>query len=334
VLCRIFGTVAATEKTQPGQAAVIYNPAKVSLPKLKKAVNLAAKKAGWSPVIWFETTEKDAGQRVTASAIGRGATLILVAGGDGTVRAVAEALRDRDVSMAVLPAGTGNLLARNLGLATSTLSHSISVAFGDTEKRIDLGIASIERDDGKSDDHVFLVMAGFGLDAKMIANTNSQLKKRVGWLAYVDAGVRSIPTLRPVRLRYRLDDAAERAINAHSIIIGNCGSLQGGIVLLPDAKLDDGLFDIVVLRPRGRFGWLRIWNKVTWENGVLRKSVFGRKIIGLSPEVKDLTYLRGADLRLRVEAAQAIQLDGDEFGEAVAIHSWVEPGALTVRVSA
>jgi diacylglycerol kinase (ATP) len=249
------------------------------------------------------------------------------------VRAVAEALRDSSAQLAVIPSGTGNLLARNLGLGTSTLAQSTAIAFGDSEKKIDLGIVSIERDDGATDEHAFLVMAGFGLDAKMIANTNSQLKKRVGWLAYVDAGMRSIPALHPVRLRYRLDDAAERSINAHSIIIGNCGSLQGGVVLLPDAKLDDGLFDIVVLRPRGRFGWLRIWNKVTWENGVLRKSVFGRKIIGLSPDVKDLSYLRGADLDLTVETAQAIQLDGDEFGEAISLHCWVEPGALTVKVA-
>jgi diacylglycerol kinase (ATP) len=326
--------MAATRGTEQRIAAVIYNPSKVSIPKLKRAVGDAAKQAGWSAPIWFETTEKDSGQRVTASAIRRGAELVLVAGGDGTVRAVAEGLRDTDLPMAILPSGTGNLLARNLSLDATSLVKSISTAFSGASRSIDLGIASIGRDDGTSDEHVFLVMAGFGLDAKMIANTSPRLKKTVGWLAYVDAGFRAIPSVVPIRLRYRLDDAAERSVNAHTIIIGNCGALQGGILLLPDAKPDDGLLDIVVLRPRGAFGWLRIWNKVTWENGVLRKSVFGRKIIGLSPDVKDLTYLRGADLSLTVETAQAIQLDGDEFGEAVSIHSWVEPGALTVKVPA
>jgi diacylglycerol kinase family enzyme len=108
--------------------------------------------------------------------------------------------------------------------------------------------------------------------------------------------------------------------------------LPGGILLIPDAKLDDGLLDIVALRPQGAFGWLRVWNKVAWENGVLRKSAVGRKIIDLSRDVKDVTYWTGKDLQLRVESPQDFQLDGDEFGEAVRVHTWVAPGALTVRI--
>jgi diacylglycerol kinase (ATP) len=324
----------AQVRAQPRQAAVVYNPAKVSISKLKRAVNAAAKDAGWAPTIWFETSEKDPGQRVTASAVRRGAELVLAAGGDGTVRAVAEALRDTQVSLAIVPSGTGNLLARNLSLPSNNLDELVSIAFLGSDRRIDLGIASIERSSGESDEHVFLVMTGLGLDAKMIANTNSRLKKTVGWLAYVDAGVRSLPELKPVRLRYQLDKGTEHSMNAHTIIIGNCGALQGGIVLLPEAQLDDGLFDIVILRPRGNFGWLRIWNKVTWENGVLRKSVFGRRIIGLSPDFKDLSYLRGAAITLTLETPQAIQLDGDEFGEAVGLRTWVDVGGINVKIPA
>jgi diacylglycerol kinase (ATP) len=316
------------------QAAVVFNPDKVALPKLKRAVNAAAKEAGWLPPIWLETSEKDPGQGQTARAIRRGAVLIVVAGGDGTVRAVGEALRDTPVALAIVPSGTGNLLARNLNLSPASLDQSARTAFTGADRAIDLGVATFTRKGGASEEHVFLVMAGIGLDAKMIANTNSRLKKRVGWLAYVDAGFRSLPEVLPIRLLYQLDGSPERTVNAHTIIVGNCGALQGGILLLPDAELDDGIFDIVLLRPRGRFGWLRIWNKVTWENGVLRKSFVGRKIIDLSPDVKDVTYLRGKDLSLRVEEPQGIQLDGDEFGDVVAVHTWIEPDALTVRVPA
>ena len=321
-------------KTAQKQAAVIFNPVKADGPKLKKAVNAAAKAAGWSTTIWFETTETDPGQKVAASAIRRGADVVLVAGGDGTVRAVAEGLRDSKVAMAVLPSGTGNLLARNLNLPLNSMDDAIEIAFNGEDHDIDLGIAAITRDDGDREEHVFLVVAGLGIDAKMIANTRSDLKKAVGWLAYIDGTIRSIPSLEPVRLTYSRDKGPKKTLEVHTIMIGNCGSLPGGLLLIPDAKPDDGKLDIVAFRPQGPFGWLRVWNKVAWENGVLRKSAVGRKIIDLSKDVKDVTYWTGTDLVIDVEKPQEFQLDGDEFGEAVHVHTWVDAGALTVRVPA
>ena len=311
---------------------MVYNPIKVDILALKTAVAAAADDAGWLPPLWFETTLQDAGQLVTATAIARGADLVLAAGGDGTVRAVAEGLRDTGVAMALLPSGTGNLLARNLDIGFGTLDEAIHTALHGVDRTIDLGLASIVRADGDREEHVFLVMAGLGLDAKMIANTNSKLKKAVGWLAYVDAGIRSLPEIKPVRLRLSVDGEPERTVNVHTIIIGNCGKLPGGILLIPDAKPDDGVLDFVALRPRGPFGWINVWNKVAWENGVLRKSALGRRIIDLSRDVKDVTYLTGRDLRMVVEVPQEFQLDGDEFGEARSVHTWVDPGVLTVRV--
>jgi diacylglycerol kinase family enzyme len=177
-------------------------------------------------------------------------------------------------------------------------------------------------------------MAGLGLDAKMIAKTNSTLKKAVGWLAYVDAGVRAIPELAPVRLRYSLDGRPARALSAHTMIIGNCGALPGGILLIPDAKPDDGILDVVALKPRGRFGWVRVWNKLTWENGVLRKSAAGRRIIDLRADVKDVAYFRGRRLVIEVQTPQEFQLDGDEFGRVVSVECFADAGALVVKVPA
>ena len=175
-------------------------------------------------------------------------------------------------------------------------------------------------------------MAGLGIDAKMIKNTNVKLKKAVGWLAYVDGIARSVPELKPVKLRYRLDGGSERSMSAHTIIVGNCGVLPGGFLLMPDAKPNDGLLDIVALRPRGPFGWAMVWRKVAWENGVLRKSAIGRKIIDLSNDVKDVAYLRGKELVMTIEHPEEFQLDGDEFGEAKAVRAWVEPDALLVKM--
>jgi len=307
---------------------------KVDLARLKKTVNAAAKRADWAATLWFSTTEADPGQGVTGSAIRRGADVVLAAGGDGTVRAVAEALRGSGVAMAVVPVGTGNLLARNLELPTGNIRDSIEIAFNGQDRPLDLGMVEIVRSNDDHEEHAFLVMAGLGLDAKMIKNTSTQLKKAVGWLAYVDGIARSIPELQPVQLRYSVDGAPNRSLTAHTVIIGNCGALPGGLLLMPEAKPDDGILDMAALVPRGRFGWLNIWNKIAWENGVLRKSVIGRRIIDLSKDVRDVRYETGKDLNMIVDSPEEFQLDGDEFGLAKSVHAWVDPLSLIVRVPA
>ena len=324
----------ATPQPPDRHAAVIYNPIKVDLARLEARVAEAAAAAGWGTTQWHPTSVEDAGQRATKTAIGHGAAVVLAAGGDGTVRAVAEALRDSGVPIAIIPSGTGNLLARNLALPLTDQAAAIGAAFTGTDRRIDLGIADIERADGSSEEHSFLVMAGLGLDAKMIALTNPKLKKTFGWLAYIDAGMRAIPDLKPVKVHFSIDGAPERTTSVHTIIVGNCGGLPGGILLMPEAKPDDGILNIAALKPSGPFGWLKVWNKVAWENGVLRKSALGRSIIDLTADVKDVLYATGTDLRMTVEQPQEFQLDGDEFGEAKSVHAWVDPGALTVKIPA
>ncbi|CAD5990316.1 diacylglycerol kinase family protein [Agreia sp. COWG] len=319
---------------QPQKAAVVYNPLKVDVTKLRLEIERAAARAGYESTLWFETTAEEAGQALTRQAVEQGATVVIAAGGDGTVRAVAEGLRHTDASLGLLPSGTGNLLARNLDMGVSNRDTAIGIVFSGRDRVIDLGLAAITRRDGVTEEHVFLVMAGLGLDAKMIANTSSKLKKAVGWLAYVDGMGRSLPELHPVKFRFSIDDAAWRATSAHTVMVGNCGLLPGGVLLIPDAKLDDGVLDIMALRPSGPFGWLKVWNKIAWENGVLRKSAAGRKIIDLSRDVRSVTYRTGTDLKLVVDEPEEFQLDGDEFGEVTAVHSWVEPGALRVRVRA
>lgn len=301
---------------------------------MRASVAAAERAAGWGKSIWFETTLEDTGHDVAGSAVRRGADVVLAVGGDGTVRAIAEGMRGSDVPLALLPSGTGNLLARNLDLPLTDLDAAVELAFAGVDRRIDLGMARIVRANGDSAEHAFLVMAGLGLDAKMIKHTNQKLKRAVGWLAYVDGIARSLPELKPLRVAYRLDDGPTRSMNAHTIIIGNCGLLPGGLLLMPEATPDDGLLDIAALRPRGPFGWAKVWRKVAWENGVLRKSAIGRRIVDLSKDVRDVTYLRGRELSLSVERPEEFQLDGDEFGEVESVRIWVEPGALTVRMPA
>ena len=312
-------------------AAVVYNPIKVDVARLKASVDSHASEQGWGQTLWFETTPEDAGQLVTVSAVASGASVVMAAGGDGTVRAVAEALRGTDVPLALLPSGTGNLLARNLDV-TLDFEAGIQLMFTGYDKPIDLGLTEITRPDGETTTHVFLVIAGLGIDAKMIAKTNDKLKKTFGWLAYIDGTVRALPELRPIKMKVSIDGEKVRSVSSHSVMVGNCGLLPGGIELIPDARLDDGVLDFIALRPQGFFGWVRVWNKVAIENGVLQKSAAGRKLISLKPNDTEVVYRQGLDLRLTLDEPQEIQLDGDEFGMAVAIHTWVDPLALRVRV--
>ncbi|MEF2976265.1 diacylglycerol/lipid kinase family protein [Subtercola sp. YIM 133946] len=321
----------AGEPESDRHAAVVYNPLKVDAAKLREAVAARATANGWGETQWYETTIDDAGQLLTASAVLDGASVVMAAGGDGTVRAVAEALRGTGVPLALLPSGTGNLLARNLSVPFD-FDASIELMFTGYDRAIDLGLIEIERTDMTRSTHVFLVITGLGIDAKMIAKTNPGLKKAFGWLAYIDGTVRALPELMAVKFKVSIDGEGWRSVSAHSVMAGNCGLLPGGILLIPDAKPDDGKLDFIAIRPKGAFGWVRVWNKVTIENGVLRRTRAGRKLIDISPDVDDVVYRQGRDLRLKLEKSQQIQLDGDEFGEAKSIHVWVDPGALRVRV--
>lgn len=322
---------------RPGRfAAVVYNPTKVDLPRLRTSVAAAQAAAGWAATLWYSTSVEDAGQQVTRRALGHGVSVVLAAGGDGTVRAVAEALRDSEASLAIVPSGTGNLLARNLQLPLGSIDEATAIAFGGVDRAVDLGVAAVTTAEGTTKEHVFLVMAGLGLDAQMIANTRPDLKKQVGWLAYVDAGMRALPKARPFRIRYSLSGRTDRPAHVSTILIANCGVLPGNIQFLPDARLDDGILDIAVLQPKGVLGWLTIWRRVTWENGVLRRSAVGRRIIKqteLSNE-RVMTTLRGADIRIVVEHPQEFELDGDEFGLVRSVFLRAAPGSLLVRVPA
>jgi diacylglycerol kinase (ATP) len=316
------------------RAALIYNPIKVDMDSLKAQVTSAQDAHGWAQTLWLETTVEEPGGSQAKSAIDDGVDLVIAAGGDGTVRAVAETLRGSGIPLALLPSGTGNLLARNLDLTLDDSEHSLTTAFAGVDRPIDMGVIETRNGDTKTDRASYLVMAGLGLDAKMLANTDDELKAKAGWLAYVQAIGKALRDKNELHIRYQLDGGAQRSVRAHTIMVGNCGSLPANILLLPDASVDDGEFDVVVLRPEGFFGWVQIVGKVFWENGVLRRTTAGRKLMGLTKEVRALNYLRGKELVLKLSRPEEVELDGDSFGRATSIRTWVDPGSLIVRVPA
>lgn len=314
---------------QAPHAAVVVNPVKARLDALRRAVEVHEADAGWGASRWYETTEGDAGALAAETALADAPAVLIVAGGDGTVRAVGAVAHRAGVPLALVPAGTGNLLARNLGLPLNDVSRSVAVAFAGRTREVDVAVAALDDGAGGRRTEVFLVMAGIGLDAEMAERTSAWAKKRIGWLAYVPPIARSIRANRLFRLHYRIDGGRTRSTSAHTVIVGNCGTLTGNMLLIPAARLDDGLLDVVLLSPRRRFGWAGIGTRLAAQ-GITRGSRLGTRFLESTPDVKALSYAQGRRFDVRFDAQHAIELDGDRFGMVARARITVRPGALRV----
>jgi len=334
----MFGGMASADGTAsstgdlPRRAALVYNPVKVDADELRAAVARHSAEAGWADPLFYETTVEDLGDGVTREAIAAGAAAILVAGGDGTVRAVSEAVADSDVPLTIVPSGTGNLLARNLQLPLADPDAMIAATFDGDVHAIDVGFADMVRPDGEREERAFVVMGGMGLDAAMIANTNGDLKKKVGWVAYVDGAARSLVKAKPFPLMYQVAGHRMHRANVQSVLFANCGSLPAGLELIPEASVADGQLDIAIFQPKTAFGWLAVWRRVAWDNSVLRRFRAGRRILRLRTRDNSIRYARGTGIQIAAGAATPVQLDGDEFGEATAIDVRIHAGALRLAV--
>lgn len=324
-------TTIAAPPHEGKRAAIVYNPIKASPGTLRRRVADLSAEAGWDAPLFFETTVDDLGDDATRAALEDGVDAVLVAGGDGTVRAVAEALTDTGVPLSIVPSGTGNLLARNLALPLSDPDAMIRATFHGDVHPTDAGVARLRRPDGTTEEHGFVVMAGMGLDAAMIANTSPQLKKTVGWVAYVDGAARSLVKAKPFRVMYQLDSHRLHGARVQSILFANCGTLPGGIALIPGASIGDGKLDVAIIQPSGWLGWLGVWRRVWWDNSVLRRFRAGRRVLERRRD-SSVRYLRGTQIETATAPAQPVELDGDEFGEATRIHCRVVAGGLQIVV--
>ncbi|SDR91895.1 diacylglycerol/lipid kinase family protein [Agrococcus carbonis] len=313
------------------RAGIVYNPVKIDRQELAVAVE-SAQPLEWSEPVWFETAADDAGRAAVRSALEADIDLLLVAGGDGTVRVAADEITSTAVPLAIIPAGTGNLLARNLGIDVASLKNAVRTAFEGEEREIDLGELEIEAPDGTRTKHAFAVMVGFGLDAEMIDKTDEQLKKKVGWLAYVDAAGRVISGLDKVRVQVRMDAGRTLRSTVNTMLVGNCGTVTNGIVVLPDAVIDDGMLDIALIRPRGARGWLQVAGYVARNNLLVTKLLRRRGHLKRQRTGAALGYGQAKETHARLDEPRAVQVDGDVVGEAVALRAGIRQDALRVRV--
>lgn len=307
-------------------AAVVHNPTKIDRDEVATDLTGGEAAAGFGASRWIETTEDDPGVAMARQAVEEGAQLVIAAGGDGTVRAVAEGLRGSGVPMGILPAGTGNLLARNLGIPLNNVADAIGVAFGGADRSIDVGAVDFTVSSGTRRSSCFVVMAGIGLDADMLDKTDEDLKKKVGWIAYVKAGAAALRDGRHRSVRYRLDQHREHRLRVHTLLVGNCGTVQGGVAVLPNAEPDDGVLDIAFLHPEGALGWVQV------ATHVLVGSRFRRTQETGGSARRSVRNMTGTAIAVRLPEPENLDLDGDLIEDVREFSCSVEPGALTVRV--
>jgi diacylglycerol kinase (ATP) len=313
------------------RAGIVYNPVKMDRDTLAPEIE-SVQPLEWSEPFWIETDADDAGQAAVRQAIEAGVDLLLVAGGDGTVRVAADAATGARVPLGIIPAGTGNLLARNLGIDVANVRNAVRTAFEGDDREIDLGELEIQAPDGSRSKHAFAVMVGFGLDAEMIDKTDEDLKKKVGWLAYVDAAGRVISSLDKVRVHVRLDGGRTVRSTVNTMLIGNCGTVTNGIIILPDAAVDDGMLDIALVRPRGARGWIQLGGYIARNNLLVTKLLRRRGHLGRQRTGAALGYGQAKETQARLEEPRAVQVDGDVVGEAIALRAGIREDALVVRV--
>ena len=291
------------------RAAIVYNPLKVpDLEGMTARVKTFMSRIGWDEPLWLETTQDDPGIGMCNRAVKDECEVVFVCGGDGTVMAAVTALAGCDVPLAILPAGTGNLLARNLDLPLDDEEEALRI--GTSGRTIEIDVGAVE-------DRKFAVMAGLGFDAAIMRDAPEGLKKAVGWPAYLVSAGKHLRG-RGIRVTLTVDDGEPMHRRVRTVVVGNVGKLQGNIPLLPDAKFDDGTLDVVVIAPRHVVDWLRVSGRV------LRRS-----------DVPDRRMERFRAKHVRIEASrpQPRQLDGDVIEDSRTMDIHVEPGSLKVRVA-
>lgn len=316
------------------RAALVYNPVKADGEKLRALLIKASAEHGWAEPLFKETTPEENGTTLASELINDGISTVLVAGGDGTVRAVAQAMAASGIPLAIVPSGTGNLFARNLKLPLVNPATMIDAVFTGETFASDIGFTEMYRADGSVETHAFVVMAGIGWDAEMIASTNAELKKAMGWVAYLGGAAMALPKAKAFRTMYALDDGLIHATRVRCVLCANCGALPAGIALAPDASVSDGKLDALLIQAKGWLGWFWLWRKIWWDNSILSRFRAGRNVLRNRGNDRAVQYLVGNNLDIATVKPQAIELDGDEFGQIIRARSEIRKGQLLLVVPA
>jgi YegS/Rv2252/BmrU family lipid kinase len=272
---------------------------------------------GVQKLLWYEVPKSRKAPKQIRRAVKAGADLVVVWGGDGMVQRSVDALAsvkggDR-IPLGIVPAGTANLLATNLGIPHD-LAEAVRIAFAGRRRRLDLGRISVK---GEDDEH-FAVMAGIGFDGAMIRDADRNLKDRIGKLAYVWTGLRHVDGEAP-RATVRVDGSDWFDGEASCVLVGNVGTITGGIEAFDDARPDDGWLDVGVATAQGAAQWAR---------------TLGRMAVGRSDDSPFVRMTRARRIDVRLKAPLTYELDGGARDAAQRLTVRVVPEAVTICVPA
>lgn len=283
---------------------VVYNPESGSATTVDDLRRAFAPHESAHRIRWSPTTAEDPGPGQAAEAIERGSETVVACGGDGTVRAIAETLAGTSTALGVVPLGTGNLLAENLSIPVGL--DAVPCALSSSTTTLDVGVVNDEK---------FLVMAGVGFDAAMIRDANSEIKRRFGSLAYMISGAKNLPA-QIVRASVQVDGEPVWSGRTAMVLVGNCGSVTGGLEVFPDATPDDGRLDVAILTAERLRDWLTI----------------GWRLIRRREQPADLVErYTGTTVTVELAEPSPYELDGEDRPETARLEFGIEPAALEVR---
>ena len=261
---------------------------------------------GITDPIWLEVPKSRKVPARVKEAIELGADLIFVWGGDGSVQRCIDAAVGAPVTLAILPAGTANLLANNLGIPI------------DLEQAVDVGLHGNNHtiDVGKMNGEHFAVMAGIGFDALMIRDADSGMKDRFGRAAYIWTGARHIQST-PVRTEVRIDGHTWFDDKASCVLIANVGSIGGGVTAFDHASPDDGKLDVAVITANGAWQWLRTLTRAT---------------VGDADKSPLVQMTQATKITVETRKRLPYELDGGARSKTNKLRVHVVPHAVTIRV--
>lgn len=266
-------------------------------------------RAGHRKPLWYEVSKSRKAPKAVRRAVKEGARLIVVWGGDGMVQRCVDALAGtKKVDIAIVPAGTANLMATNLGIPRD-IGPAVEIGLHGARRKVDVGVINGER---------FAVMAGAGFDAIIMRKVDSAGKKRLGRLAYFRTSVQAMRA-KAVRMKVRVDGASWFDGKASAVLLGNVGTVTGGFKVFPDASDQDGLLEVGVVTAQSVWQWLRVLSRVA--NGRPERSPF-------------VEMTRGKKIVVRLSRPLDYELDGGARGRAKRLKLRVVKGGITVRVPA
>lgn len=310
--------------------AFIVNPSKPQAEQRKQHIKEFCEAKHLTQIEFIETQLDKDGRACAFEALDHGADVVVAVGGDGTVRTVASALSGTGHALGIVPIGTGNLFARNMGIPVDDVDAALTVATSHGSKLVDMGRLTILDNEEEDHGHAFLIIAGLGFDAQMIDDTDPELKKNISWLAYFVGAFKHLfaPKYRGSVSITSADGSTHTRtkLTFRTLMAGNCGQIPG-FSLMPEAKWDDGILDFEIIDTTGGLiGWANLFGDV------LHQTVTGKAQQSPLSTNSTVDQIQGVSAEVRLEKPALAEVDGDILRETSHIRFTVERQALTVRV--